>query len=338
MVQSHILASYYNKCGAESLADGEPGNAASFFERSIAVSPENPDLFDRSEVYTNLGWSLVEQGYSGEAEQKFRTALAINNDPRRQGGDAAANRDRSAYTYVTWGLMLSRHNNHDGAIEKFQAAIRANPKYVYAYVSWANALRERKVHDKAIEKRKKALDIDPGYDYAHVVWGDILLSNALALADRESKKKKLEEAAVQFREAIKVNRNYALGYVSLGRVLQEGDKSDAALANFQKAAEVDPKYGRVYVYSGDVLDRKSDYRGAAAKFQKATEVRPNHDYAYVRWGEILAKQSDYDGAFAKFEKALEVHPDYDFAYLAWGRVLLDRQKAPAAAIEKFKKA
>jgi superkiller protein 3 len=78
------------------------------------------------------------------------------------------------------------------------------------------------------------------------------------------------EAAASFREAVRIDREYAEAWNNLGNALAELGELDDATSALQQAVRIVPEYADVHFNLADVL-RRAGQSGAAAKHQALYE-------------------------------------------------------------------
>jgi tetratricopeptide (TPR) repeat protein len=95
-------------------------------------------------------------------------------------------------------------------------------------------------------------------------------SLGIALLDRGDR----EGAITEFREALRLDRNFAHSHVNLGWALQTRGKLDEAIAEFKEALRLDPEVTTAHANLGWVLQRKGDLTAASAAYKEALRLDP----------------------------------------------------------------
>jgi tetratricopeptide (TPR) repeat protein len=164
------------------------------------------------------------------------------------------------------GVAASRANNHDVAVEKFNAALAMSPQCFDCQFNIGVAYMAKKDEKNAEEAWKKALEMKP--DYAEALNALSTLYNnqkrfdeAAAMSAKAAaagggssggadatfnqgiilwNQGKIAEAKVKFEEAIKLNANLADAHYQLGMALLNEGKLQEAVAEFETYVKLAP--------------------------------------------------------------------------------------------------
>jgi Flp pilus assembly protein TadD len=120
---------------------------------------------------------------------------------------------------------LRNVNRRAEAITGLEAFLKAHPQGAAEYYSWLGILRdESNLWALGEPAHRKAIELAPASDYLHNNLGYNLLMQ-----------KKHEEAAVEFREAMRLNPSYELARNNLGLALANSNSAQA-VANWQSTS------------------------------------------------------------------------------------------------------
>ena len=138
----------YETRGIRSLEANEWPAAVTWFEKGLALAPENAALHHR------LGAALSMTGDRAAARQEFEEAVRLSAD--------------QFLAHYSLGVMDQEDGRHEAAVERFRAALTARPAYVQARVRLAASLRRtRRAADALVEYRQAVAD-DAQLVEAHV--------------------------------------------------------------------------------------------------------------------------------------------------------------------------
>jgi serine/threonine-protein kinase len=191
------------------------------------------------------------------------------------------------------------------SIEYFQQAIEKDPRYALAYAGLAdsyillatyNILPPTEAIPKARMAAMKALEIDDELAEAHISLAAIEgeLEWNWSIAEKE------------FKQAIKINPNYATAHLWYGEYLVVLGRFDEALAEIKRAHQLDPLSLVVNIALGDVFYYTRRYDEAIEQYGKTLEIDSNFAFAYSYLGSAYLQKGMYAEAIAKLEKAREL--------------------------------
>jgi tetratricopeptide (TPR) repeat protein len=204
----------------------------------------------------------------------------------RYAEKAIGHGDRPEDAYLTIGIVYDKAGRKQAAIEAFQKAIEANPKYPLGY--WWAADAYGKVGDLSNEylMSKAAVTQAPGDPFYGELFTYVLMEKlgdfhqavaylrtaVLTSPDSEGTRERLaysldfignyDEAAAQYREAIRMNPGKPEFYESLADTIYRTGRFEEAVSVLQQAAKNFPARAKPHIRLGDLyLDR---FRGAEA--------------------------------------------------------------------------
>jgi tetratricopeptide (TPR) repeat protein len=150
------------------------------------------------------------------------------------------------------------------------------------------------------------------------------LGNALVAAGNT------DLAIACFREAVRINPDYAEARNNLGRCLILTGNFDEALQQLQQAVHDDPRNIEAHVNLGWVLNQKGRVNNAIAEFQRALQINPCHPEALHNLGALVGQQGDTLKAIELYEAALSCKPEYADAQRDLGLALAAQGKLDEA--------
>lgn len=146
-------------------------------------------------------------------------------------------------------------------------------------------------------------------------YGAYLLGR-LKLANRKNED---TEAAIElFKEAIRIDPDYALAYVGLAEgydvyrsvgSMPEGEALEVMDSLVETALSLDGSLGEAYTELGNIRGRQGDFDSAEAAYLRALELNPNYPPLYSRYGAFLYYARQNRQASVQMQKkALELDP------------------------------
>jgi Flp pilus assembly protein TadD len=146
----------------------------------------------------------------------------------------------------------------------------------------------------------------------------------------------LDEARSELEEALRSQPRNGEYHSEYGRVLERLDLKDQAEAEHVSAARLAPRSGRVHYEYAMFLFRDGKLDQAIPEFEAALKYNPNHPEAHYHLGRALYVKGDYEGAkahylqTARLDPKAPVHSGLGAAYFRLGQT--------SEAITQFKEA
>jgi superkiller protein 3 len=232
-------------------------------------------------------------------------------------------------------------NNFPLAIQKFEAALKIDPRYELARKNLAIAhnnygLQNRNNPKVALSEFHKALFLDPSNATTlQNVNGIIVMmgKDPKSFADRKALGKEAQlssdfiGAIIEYGEACKIKDDPKL-HVEMGNIFRVRDDNDSAIIQYQQAARLQDS-AEIEVKMGQAYMAKKDVPNAIACFGKALALKPDDpdvlDALFVGWdtalkenpmapenhiglGQALQFRGDFSQAEKEYKLAIQLSP------------------------------
>jgi Tfp pilus assembly protein PilF len=153
--------------------------------------------------------------------------------------------------------------------------------------------------------------------------------NVYAVALRDSGR--LDEAAEQFREGLRLSPNDEGGHYSLAKILLHRGKLDEADIHLQEALRLKPGIGDYHADYGYLLELRGKKDSALAQYQTALRLGPKSGLVHYNYAMYLWRAGDAKAAANEFEVAIQcdpgqVDPQFDFGNLLYQQGRLEAAK------------
>ena len=285
-------------------------------DESVRVTVQLVSIRDRAalwaakfdEKFTNI--FAIEDSIS---EQVAR-ALAVKLTAEEQAELAKRYTEKTlAYQAYLKGRYFIQKRTPEGfkkGIKYFERAIKADAGYALAYAGLAELynllanlelLPPREAAQKAKEAALKALEIDNELAEAHAALGyNRMIDWDWSSAERE------------FKLAIELNQNSAIGHRLYSVFLRGTGRFSEALAESKKAEEIDPTSTSCNGSVGASLYCARRYDQAIEQLGKALELDSNNAFAHHSLGRSYLQQSRYSEAIAEHQQVINLigtHPE-----------------------------
>jgi protein O-GlcNAc transferase len=262
---------------------GERDLAESYYQRALAIEPNNPDAFHY------LGILRHQDGRHSAAVDLIAKAIAA--------------RPNDAVACNNLGAVLEAVGKHEEAVDAYDQAVAIRPDYAEAWNNRGNTFLRLARPSEALESYDRALTVSPGY-------AEALNNRGVALHDL----RRFAEAVSSFDHALKARPNYAEAFSNRGAALLALGNAAHALESFDRALGFNPDYAEALFNRGNALVGLKRYETAIASYDRATAIRPDYAKALNNRGNALKDQGRLEEAVTSYRQALIVKPDYADAH------------------------
>jgi serine/threonine-protein kinase len=278
----------------------------------VVVSTELVDARDGRRLWGERYERPVAQIASLPME--ISAALAARLRLRLSGSDSARlsrKETENGPAYESWlsgRQRVSRRTESDlgGALEDFQKAIDADPRFARAWAGVAQAwdilgYTGRRPTPEAYERSKaaarKALELDPDLADAHAV-----LAHATMFTGDE------KDAELEFKKALELDANSVTALHWYSHLLMKQKRWDESLALSKRLLELDPM-GYWNVHLGEHYRAKGERALALEQFRRAVELDANLPNAQWELGRFLLEEGRVAEALPHLEIAHRLDPE-----------------------------
>src|SRR5437762_884571 len=147
----------------------------------------------------------------------------------------------------------------------------------------------------------------------------------------------VDEALVELREAIRLNPENAEAHNTLGLALLEQGSVDEAMREYREVLRIDPQYAEAHYNLGNALDDQGRPEAAAAEYREAMRINPGLAQAHYNLGVALQQQGNVDEAIQEYRDALRINPNDALLHNNLGVAIGDQGKLDQA-IEQYHEA
>jgi TolB-like protein/class 3 adenylate cyclase/Flp pilus assembly protein TadD len=200
--------------------------ARGFFERALALDPDNLDAVLRKErIDTNLAF------YQAKGKDDLAAAYATAEATVTHVLSLAPN---NVYAHFEMGRTLINTNRRAEGMAELDRALALDPNFAWAHgeMGWAKILDGRAEEAEAHEK--EALRLSP-HDAEAYWWLGYIADSKFYLGD-------YEEALAWYRRCIEISRNWPLAHLHFAAALELLGRHDDARAEAQTGLAFSPKF------------------------------------------------------------------------------------------------
>ena len=129
---------------------------------------------------------------------------------------------------------------------------------------------------------------------------------------------KYGEAKASFDKAISSNPKHKKAFYYRGTARMALDQVDSAMVDFEKSLKLDKNYALGYVGKAQVYIKKKDFTKAMEQLSKAQELEPENPEAFYQMGIALGYQQKVQEAIDSFKRCIDVQPNHAYAHYQIG--------------------
>jgi Flp pilus assembly protein TadD len=138
------------------------------------------------------------------------------------------------------------------------------------------------------------------------------------------KAERLDEAAEQYRVALRLDPKEKEVHYHLGQVLLAQSRLDEARSELEEALRGQPRNGEYHSEYGRVLEQLDLKEQAGAEHVIATRWAPRSGRVHYEYAMLLFRDGKLDQAIPEFEAALKYNPNHPEAHYHLGRALYEK--------------
>jgi tetratricopeptide (TPR) repeat protein/2-polyprenyl-3-methyl-5-hydroxy-6-metoxy-1,4-benzoquinol methylase len=225
----------------------------------------------------------------------------------------------TAVALIDEGNALEEQGRTDEAMERYDAAVRADPGCARAHLNRGNVLLAGGQIDEARAAYQLAITHDSHYAAVHFNLGNL-----------ECRAGAYERAVESYQAAIRIKPDFANAFVALGNALDTLGRPAESKESYQRALAINPADAGVHFNLGVLAAAEGRPAEAADSLRAAIDLQPGYAAAHHSLGTVLCSLGRLDPAEASLRRALSLAPDSDEVLYNLAMVLMARGKAPDA--------
>ena len=146
-------------------------------------------------------------------------------------------------------------------------------------------------------------------------------------------KGQLDEAIAEFREVIRLKKDYAMAYNNLGIALNAKGQLDEAIAEYREAIRLNKNLFEPHANLGIDLRAKGQLDEAIAELREAIRLKKEEAGAHNELGNALQDKGQLDEAIIEYREAIRLKKDYFQAHYNLGIALVKMGQLDEAIAE-----
>ncbi len=241
-----------------------------------------------AQEHYSYGRVFFERGDPERALEEFKSSLEL--DPFNTN------------VLIGLGRCYLALQNANEAMAVLEKAVSLMPEFADAHYYLGRTYMEMDLREKAINEFKEALNINPRYTAAkrHL--------NALMKTTPAKTREPLLDTPAQDEDQISRQANI---HFHMGNALFQKNMLQEALVEYKEAIRLRPNYPDIRNRLGELYLRRMQYNLAAEEFQMALKINPKYLTAVMNLAECYRLHSELlmDKAEKSYQRVQELDPD-----------------------------
>lgn len=229
---------------------------------------------------------------------------------------------RLAAAYNNLGLLQFEQQNYPEAVKAFVDGLRLDRSMSSSLVLLGVAYYQIGQFDKARPALEEAVGLNPSDEQAQFYLGHSLFN----LGEQEAGVAILQKLVQKFPK--NSNALYSLGQMYM----------KLAQATLKKLGEQAPDSYLAYLIKGQVLEGMENYEGALVEYKKAAARQPNFRGVHYNLGNIYWLQGKWSEALAELKQEIAFDPYNCLAQWKVGNILMKTNSDPAQSLSYVQRA
>jgi tetratricopeptide (TPR) repeat protein/ubiquinone/menaquinone biosynthesis C-methylase UbiE len=206
--------------------------------------------------------------------------------------------DKSAIALIEEGNALQEQGRIAQAMERYDAAVRADPRCARAHLNRGNVLLADGKLDEARSAYELAMACDPEYAAPHFNLGNL-----------NSRAGEFAAAVSNYQRAAELKPDFADAFVAMANAFDSQGLKQEALDSYERALAIRPDYAQVHFNIALLATSLGRLPEAAASLRTAIELQPDYVAAHRALAVVLNTLGDGSGAEACMRRASAIEPD-----------------------------
>ncbi|MCK4735691.1 MAG: tetratricopeptide repeat protein [Methanophagales archaeon] len=215
----------------------------------------------------------------------------------------------------------------------------ARPSAIYSQIDMAGLKNRDELlasFDGNVEKAIKSLEMSIR-TLEEVDNKKELAENKFLLALMHKYIGRTEEAEKEYREAIRINPNYAEAHNNLGILLGELKRFEEAEKEYREAIRINPNYAEAHNNLGNLLSDLKRFEEAEKEYRESIELKDNLPdkgaMIHYNLGNLFYNLKQFEEAEKEYREAIRINPNYVDAHNNLGSLLYDLKRFKEAEEE-----
>jgi predicted CXXCH cytochrome family protein len=293
------------------------GPVVPYYPRQLAPTTENELYLALAQVQEK---SKADQGIARFAaaikkyqpkQAEFYVELADAQSKRSIYAEAVRRKPDSRAGLLGLGRAYGESGQQAEAAEAFRRATELDPNDALAWQRLGETYVKQGRKTEAFAALQRSVELDAEVPEAHYALG-ALWSQAGGDADR---------AEASFREAIRLQPDYAQARMNLAILLSQRNRGAEASYEFESAIRVKPDYALGHFNYGLLLSNQRRFDEARSQMEATLKADPKFAQAHEELGKLAESGGRMDEALREYSEAVGIRPELTRSQLGLGAAL-----------------
>ncbi|MBC3882643.1 tetratricopeptide repeat protein [Undibacterium sp. LX40W] len=277
------------------IEQGDFNTAASLLKEAIADESENVDL------YTNLGFCLMQQGKIPETEPVLREALRLNPS--------------HIDAHFMLASVLAHQNKLDDAIFEYQRVLELNAGFIYAYKDLAALYMRRQEIDQALEVLDKGINQSQDFIDLHYIKAEI-----------HSNQNQLPQAISSYLHVLRLNPDFSAATLQLAAVYERNAEIEKAIEILSQLHHKQNTDIPTLLHLGRLEMMTKRDKEALVHFEMVVKLDPSSVEGLANYGVMLQADRKLEEALKQYDAALAINPQLAPLWHNKGKIAYDQKR------------
>jgi len=257
---------------AHDASGNDTGKIAFMYEATVTAKVDTSDLQNYIRRDEKEKITIVQQNNDSQKNvekigndfENLRKTAENKNSEQIQSEVQKINNEVLVQQKNDEGVELYYKKDYQGAISKYNEAIKLNPNLDLAYYNRGLAYTNLKNYSQAISDYTQAIKLNPNYNATYN-------NRGVAYYDLQN----YSQAILDYNKTIKINPNYTDAYNDRGTAYANLQNYDQAIDDYTQAINLNPNYALAYYNRGICYKALGENSKAEADFAKARQLGYN---------------------------------------------------------------
>ncbi|KAI8991269.1 hypothetical protein BDF20DRAFT_904021 [Mycotypha africana] len=269
------------------------------------------------------GDAYYAKAYRAIAEKDYNSAL----EACEKAVELGCSKAYQAYALNLMGTFAFLKGNTSQALDYFNKAIEADPKYVQSYIKRSSIYMEQGDVESTFKQFDEAIAINPSDPDIYYHRGQVNYISG-----------NYDAAAKDYSESIKLDDSFVYAHIQLGVVQYKLGSVSSSMSTFKNTLKKFANSTDVHNYYGELLVDQQKLPEAIEMFGKAMTLDPKNPLPYINKAMLMYQvMGDVEEATQLCKNALEMDPACDAAVASLAQILLEQGK-PEEALQYYEMA